>query len=298
METAINEGTSGHVAVREATRGGVVNLLRMAKLHCGAAVAFAALGTPDQPFSLASYPDAGGPGTAEAPAWGPEVLTALARAAWATKELGRGEPVVCEWRRPGAAVPGPLEARVAAVALRDETDPDHPWGLLGVAREEAPFDAAQLVILGGLAHRLTAYLRARQQVIDPAPARPDRLASAPEGADELVAHVGAALRAGGAATVAVVVFALCPDDAPRAAGLCEELRHHLRRGDVVAPLGTTLGVALALTEEPGAPSVRDRLLGVLGHAGATVAASAIALAAAGEDPEALVARALGGLSPG
>ncbi len=143
--------------------GGVGHLLRMAKTQCGVTLAFAALRKADGGFAIATFPTL----TAD-PSWSVEAIDELVRQTWDDPHLTGGSVLV----RSGRVLKGMWTGqghhiKLAAAALSDPDAPDHPWGLLCVAEPLAGhFEQDQLNLLGNLAIRLTAYLRARQQVLD------------------------------------------------------------------------------------------------------------------------------------
>jgi GGDEF domain-containing protein len=165
-----------------AGHGGVAHLLRMAKIQCGASIAFAALRKADGGFAIATFP-----ALTSDPTWSVEAIDELARQTWEDPSLVGGSVLV----RSGRALRGMWtgqghHVRLAAAPLSDPEAPDRPWGLLCVAEPVAGhFEQDQLHLLGGLGVRLTSYLRARQQVIDSAigtkaPEEPPPSEAAPE----------------------------------------------------------------------------------------------------------------------
>ncbi len=149
------------------THGGVGHLLRMAKTQCGVTMAFAALRKSDGGFAIATFPTL----TAD-PTWSVEAIDELVRQTWDDPNLSGGSVLV----RSGRVLKGMWTGqahhiKLAAAALSDPDSPEHPWGLLCVAEPLAGhFEQDQLNLLGGLSVRLTAYLRARQQVLEGSPA--------------------------------------------------------------------------------------------------------------------------------
>jgi hypothetical protein len=309
-EDAVTDGSP----LGESARGGVVNLLRMAKVHCGAGVAFAALGPQEQTVSIASYPDPSGPALSDA-SWDVALLVELVRRAWALPDLSVGRAVAGTWEPSGPrpAPSTPTRASVAAVPLCDETDPQRPWGLLCVAKEDGAFDEEQLGVLRDLGRRLTAYLRARQTVLTapkgaldhrPAPAVDETPAPGdPEAARALLDYLGDALDDEGAGhrAVAVLLFGFAHAGAsgggPSASAdaIAEVLRQHVRQDDVVVALDDALiGVGLATSSERvQVEAVRDRLRQVAASASSTSSLEvAMALAPVGTSgPEELLGEA-------
>ncbi len=143
--------------------GGVGHLLRMAKTQCGVTLAFAALRKADGGFAIATFPTL----TAD-PTWSVEAIDELVRQTWDDPNLSGGSVLV----RSGRVLKGMWTGqghhiKLAAAALSDPEAPEQPWGLLCVAEPLAGhFEQDQLNLLGTLAIRLTAYLRARQQVLE------------------------------------------------------------------------------------------------------------------------------------
>jgi GGDEF domain-containing protein len=143
--------------------GGVGHLLRMAKNQCGVTLAFAALRKADGGFAIATFPTL----TAD-PTWSVEAIDELVRQTWDDPHLTGGSVLV----RSGRVLKGMWTGqghhiKLAAAALSDPESPEQPWGLLCVAEPLAGhFEQDQLNLLGNLAIRLTAYLRARQQVLE------------------------------------------------------------------------------------------------------------------------------------
>jgi len=143
--------------------GGVGHLLRMAKTQCGVTLAFAALRKADGGFAIATFPT-----LATDPTWSVEAIDELVRQTWDDPHLTGGSVLV----RSGRVLKGMWTGqghhiKLAAAALSDPDALDQPWGLLCVAEPLAGhFEQDQLNLLGSLAVRLTAYLRARQQVLE------------------------------------------------------------------------------------------------------------------------------------
>ncbi len=160
-------------AVAEQGRGGVDRLLWMARTHCGAAVAFASVRQADGRFSSIALP-----GTAAGSAWSDEALDELVTRTWADL-VGTGGPVVSD-----ALIANPVpgepvrQVSVAAAPLSDPGSEAAPWGMLGVAGSTGGrFEPFQLELLGNLARRLGALLRARHRPTPP----PAGLAGSPPG---------------------------------------------------------------------------------------------------------------------
>lgn len=286
-----------HLAIREGTRGGVVNLLRMARVHCGASVAFSALRTAGGSFSIAAYPPPGTTLTGDEPDWGVEVLRELVEQAWVDPTLAQARAVV---RRVRPRVEGPLgtvDVAVAAVPLCDLLDPLRPWGLLVVARSsEADFDPAQVDTLAGLGRRLTAYLRAREQLLQDSgepepPSQPAGTRLEEELQREQEPRSSVAVRALQAfldfgrapqqaaasepGNIALFVFRLDapPSAAPRVppvrprsqlATVVQALREHTRHDDLVTAAGpAVVAVAMRLPHDTSFNPAHARLLAVL-----------------------------------
>jgi len=134
----------------------------MARTQCAVAIAFAALRKPDGSFALATFPN-----PTETP-WTLEAIDELVRQTWADPHLSGGRVLVRSGRVPGAVWPGQNDQTKLAIApLSDLVSADRPWGLLCVAGPTTgQFEQEQLDLLGTMAVRLTAYLRARQEVIE------------------------------------------------------------------------------------------------------------------------------------
>jgi GGDEF domain-containing protein len=162
-------GTAQDPACGEATidggRGGVDRLLWMARTHCGAAVAFASVRHGDGRFSSIAFP-----GTAAGSAWSEEALGELVAGTWSDLERAGGSVVrdaIIANPEPGE--PG-RQVSVAAAPLADPGGHSPPWGILGVVGPTGGrFERSQLELLGNLAQRLTAFLRARDRLTAPAP---------------------------------------------------------------------------------------------------------------------------------
>jgi hypothetical protein len=321
--------------VREGARGGVVNLLRMAKVHCAASVAFSALRTSQGTMSVAAYPDPEAETPADATSWSMDVLLHLVHRVWEAPELVAGMAHTSTRTPAHLGLNRPLEVEVIAVPLCDASDPHHPWGVLGVAREHGAFDDQQAVVLRGLGQRLTAYLRAREQLIGSSaapsadqeqPARPlsashearaGGAASAADRGSNPGYEVEPALRdfladamdpvsddPGG--TVVLMLFdarsgpAAGRDAAGSAAVAAEEVRRHVRHEDLVLPSEQgILAVAMRLSSGAVVDVVRRRL----SHAVASALGvddigghTSVALSAAGTNGvEELLAQAYGQL---
>ncbi len=164
------------------THGGVGHLLRMAKTQCGVTMAFAALRKADGGFAIATFPT-----LSADPTWSVEAIDELVRQTWDDPHLAGGSVLV----RSGRILKGMWTGqanhiKLAAAALSDPESPEVPWGLLCVAEPlGGHFEQDQLNLLGNLAVRLTAYLRARQQVLEGSPAFESATApSAPEAPPE------------------------------------------------------------------------------------------------------------------
>lgn len=173
--------------------GGVGHLLRMAKTQCGGSLAFAALRKADGGFAIATFPTL----TAD-PTWSVEAIDELVRQSWEDPHLTGGSVLVRSGRVLRGVWTGQgLHIKLAVAALSDPGAPDHPWGLLCVAEPPAGhFEQDQLNLLANLAVRLTAYLRARQRVLEgplsfesDQPAPPTEPGTAP-GTSEPVADSG------------------------------------------------------------------------------------------------------------
>ncbi len=146
------------------THGGVGHLLKMAKTQCAAAVAFAALRKPDGGFAIATFPN-----LTSDPTWTVEAIDDLVRQTWEDPLLTGGQVVVRSARVLRGLWSGQAHAtKLAAAALADPDALDRPWGLLCVAEPlVGHFEQDQLNLLASLAARLAAYLRARQELLEP-----------------------------------------------------------------------------------------------------------------------------------
>jgi GGDEF domain-containing protein len=158
--------------MESSAHGGVGHLLRMAKTQCGVAVAFAALRKADGGFAIATFPN-----LANDPAWTIEAIDELVRQTWDDPVLGGGKVIVRSGRVLRGMWTGQAHhTKMAVAALSDPDLPERPWGLLCMADPLAGhFEQDELNLLHNLALRLTAYLRARQEVLEGsfAPATPE-----------------------------------------------------------------------------------------------------------------------------
>lgn len=275
-------------------RGGVMSLLRMAKVRCGAAVAFSALRAPDGTLSIAAYPDPTATLPGEDAEWSLPVLSTMVSGLWGDPGLGE-DPFIARHLALPEGTPGvDTELSVAAVALAGETDTAGLWGLLGVANPvQSPFHQPQLGTLADLGHRLTAYLRAREEVLSAAPTAPaegPRTAKqgpttppAPVGAEDTSsapsdsAGSGQVPASGG--RVALILFELRSPSAPSIGAvpapvdglqstIVEALDRRLRESDSIFPAGPGItAVIVHLPADPpraaaAASAVQERLLQV------------------------------------
>jgi len=143
--------------------GGVVNLLRMAKTQCGAALAFAALRKADGHFAIATFP-----ALTPDSAWDIEAIDELVHQAWSDPHLTGGKVLVRSGRVVAGRWPGDgAFVKLAVAPLSDLGSVDRPWGLLCVADPLlGHFEQERLDLLGTMAVRLTSYLRARQEILE------------------------------------------------------------------------------------------------------------------------------------
>ncbi len=269
--------------------GGVGRLLSMVKAESRAAVAFAAVRRADGHFASVAIP-ATVPGTP----WSPDALDSLVRQGWAQAGGGGGG---FQWP---ASVPGhggePRLVGAGAAPLADPGEPGAPWGLLGVAGvSSGHLVQRELDLLGHLAGRLTAFLRARDRLADPAvlEARPPEPAVAANplaseldvllgpdpltGLATLTALVGrlstslAHLRDQPGSVGLILIEVTEPDGwrLPSSTALLDvacRLTRHLRERDLIARIGpSTFALLVDLLPGPiDVDAIRDRAIASLG----------------------------------
>lgn len=172
------------------SRGTATNLLRTAWDLCAADVAFLALQGPDGALQLSStFP--------EHASWTPEILCRMARGVWADPGLQGGKVLVSPAHMDADAGDGELEdggedqwspryepgappepssvhpVTIAAAAMIDRGISDEVQGLLCVVNPATGyFDEDQLEALNGLAMRLSAHMKAHEEVFGSGPASP------------------------------------------------------------------------------------------------------------------------------
>lgn len=152
---------TGSVPTMTDQRGGALKLLRMAKVRCGAAMAFLVLPEADGSLSVTAHPDPHDPEAALVPLDGDD-LDRLALEVWTELWRGARGPLV----RPVVAGPAPVEpAWLAAAPVTVPGLTALTAGALCVVRAApAEFTDDQLRPLATLARRFGAFLEARQQI--------------------------------------------------------------------------------------------------------------------------------------